>query len=158
MFRFEGKGLWYRGAGGNIISSMRLLTMNNAISISDQETDKHPSPLTSAKLKKTWKGVFMHEMFHVFGIAHTQRRKDRDEFINIKLNNIKRDAEPQYDKCTECTVSGPYECNSIMHYSPRQGAINGKPTMTGKAASCTSFGNDEPTANDWIALRKNLGC
>merc|ERR1711915_832062 len=38
-----------------------------------------------------WKGVFIHEIFHVFGIAHTQRRSDRESYVEVLWDNIIKD-------------------------------------------------------------------
>ena len=66
--------------------------------------------------KVTWKAVFMHEMFHILGIAHTQRRSDRNEMIQVIENNIQFKKRHNYRICENCPKFGPYECNSIMHY------------------------------------------
>ena len=63
-----------------------------------------------------WKNIFLHEMFHVFGIGHTHARPDRDEYITVLEDNIQEKFKSQYDKCEQCPTYGPYECNSIMHY------------------------------------------
>merc|ERR1711915_361248 len=84
----------------------------------------------------TWASVFKHELFHVFGIVHTHRRKDRDNYVQINWNNIiggKNNV--QYKMCEDCKVPKkvPYECNSIMHYGPNTFKKKGKgPTMTGR--------------------------
>ena len=36
------------------------------------------------------RGGLLHEMFHLFGIMHTQMRKDRDEHITVLRQNIQR--------------------------------------------------------------------
>ena len=66
--------------------------------------------------KALWKSIFMHEMFHVFGIAHTQSRFDRYKYIEVIEDNIMPSRRNNYEICYDCTVYGPYECNSIMHY------------------------------------------
>ena len=108
--------------------------------------------------KRSWKYVFMHEMFHVFGIAHMQRRNDRDEFIQVIEENIVPENLPQYEKCNDCQIWGPYECNSIMHYQQGTFGKDNLPTMKGFGPNCTEFGNKEPTENDWNSLRQKLGC
>ena len=37
-----------------------------------------------------YRGGLLHEMFHLFGIMHTQMRKDRDEHITVLRQNIQR--------------------------------------------------------------------
>ena len=35
-------------------------------------------------------GTVMHEMMHALGIIHEQSRPDRDEFLQVKYQNIKK--------------------------------------------------------------------
>ena len=88
----------------------------------------------------------------------------RDLYIYVIEENIEPTyyARVQYEKCTTCTASGPYECNSIMHY--KQGGYGVEfgnttlDTMEPIATNCTEFGNNEPTEHDWIGLRHRLEC
>lgn len=67
-------------------------------------------------------GVMLHEMFHALGIAHTQKRPDRDDHISIHSDNINKTieyAEYQFEKCKDCKNHNiPYDCGSLMHYEP----------------------------------------
>jgi len=112
--------------------------------------------------------VFKHEVFHVFGITHTQRRKDRDDYVQMNWDNIIYGKDNyQYQKCEHCKVPEgvPYECNSIMHYEQdTYKKMNKGPTMYGKKAGAPNFCSKnfqvsrEPTANDWLSLNVRLGC
>jgi len=108
-----------------------------------------------------WNAVFVHEMFHVFSFAHTHRRIDRDQHVVVNTNNILSYKLSQYEICTDCTIYGDYECNSIMHYTGNEFAIDRKlPTMVplGNSPTCRTLGNLHPTANDWEQLAIKLGC
>jgi astacin len=68
-------------------------------------------------------GPLIHELGHVLGLWHEQKRCDRDEYIEIIWSNIEREAWPQYQ--TLCDPQqpaespesfGPYDYCSIMHY------------------------------------------
>jgi cubilin len=69
-------------------------------------------------------GFILHELMHVLGVGHTQKRKDRDQYIEIIGENLKdsRVAE-QFEICTHCTLYDeiPYDCDSIMHYGTHLG-------------------------------------
>merc|ERR1711872_134754 len=117
--------------------------------------------------RKTWKKVALHELFHVFGIAHTQRRVDRDNYITVIQDNIQEKFRRQYDICYGCTIVPlvAYECNSIMHYSDSTFSISPghKPTMkSANKQSCPAwqliFGSYTGTTNDWNSLKFALGC
>ena len=43
------------------------------------------------------RGGLLHEMFHLFGIMHTQMRSDRDQHITILRQNIQRSFSQEYD-------------------------------------------------------------
>jgi len=121
---------------------------------------------------ESWSGTFMHEMFHVFGVYHTQERPDRDDYIKILEENIEEDELDQYERCDECEVmpGSKYECNSIMHYSvytlakDKDEAKSGaRPTMESRNEElCPTEqlkgSHRVPTANDWMTLRHALKC
>ena len=59
---------------------------------------------------------------------------DRDEHINVHLENIQEASLDQFNKCsnTSCwnTYGTPYDCDSIMHYDGKSFSKNSKETMT----------------------------
>ena len=64
-------------------------------------------------------GLMYHELFHVLGVQHTQRRPDRDCYVDINWGCIKEDKKSNFKKlsCAAANTHGtPYMCNSIMHY------------------------------------------
>jgi len=141
---------------------------NNLVALS---MDASPCSIKS----KGWKGTAIHEMFHVFGIAHTQKRKDRNKYIRVIEENIKPDdrdcKQPgcnkrQFEICKRCKIPEgiPYECNSIMHYQDHDFAkYFGYPTMKSvDHQRCRPHHlkkrHTRPTRNDWRSLRAALGC
>jgi len=114
-----------------------------------------------------WRQVALHEMFHVFGFGHTQRRSDRDKYIKVIEENIEKNSTSQYEKCEHCEIPGnfPYECDSLMHYTDTTYSIDPdrKKTMISIneklcPSEALSRGNDHATKNDWNMLRYSLGC
>jgi len=116
-------------------------------------------------LQPVWFSVLRHEVFHVFGITHTQKRSDRDQYVDVLMKNVRAKKKSQYHMCETCTLPEdvPYECNSIMHY--KNGDFGIKPcrrcqpldTLQAKnKATCPSFGNDYPTKNDWKSLQAKV--
>merc|ERR1711942_191765 len=115
-----------------------------------------------------WRQLFYHEVFHAFGITHTQRRKDRDIYVQMNWDNIEHGQfNSQYHRCDWCKVpeNVPYECTSIMHYRQSAFRKEGKgPTMYGLKAGPPNFcsryftRSEEPTVNDWLSLNVKLGC
>ena len=64
--------------------------------------------------------LVLHELGHVLGLAHTHRRPDSDQFINIHRDCIKKGHGFNFDRFNAGEVKTckvPYKCNSMMHYS-----------------------------------------
>lgn len=63
-----------------------------------------------------------HEIIHAIGFYHEQSRTDRDEYIKINLRNVKKSSRHNFKKYIQRRGHsgidiGPYDYNSIMHYS-----------------------------------------
>lgn len=110
------------------------------------------------------RGGLLHELFHVFGVMHTQKRTDRDRYVRVLRENIMDQLEYSYDICEECKDYGiPYDCDSIMH-SGTETFSTGKPTMERKDQSCDlrwvgaafdgRHGSEIASKWDWELLRR----
>ena len=72
-------------------------------------------------------GSIVHEFGHVLGLAHTQMRPDRHDYIRINPNVIKAGYEPNfvlapYGFDGSDGAYSPYDYGSIMHYTKTQAA------------------------------------
>ena len=108
-------GGWVQGGLGQR-SPSQLFIGRTTLSISDQGSI----------------GFFTHEILHSLGVEHTQRRPDRDEYIDVKEENIEPEGRVQYTKCPTClTYNTRYDCMSVMHYRDWGFSRNypGEPTM-----------------------------
>lgn len=120
------------------------------------------------RLGTRWKGLIIHELLHSLGLIHTQARPDRNKYIKINRDAIKRSSMDQYMPiCHNCaTFNLPYECDSIMHYGYMDFASIGrlfayfKPTMTSRHPTCklTADGGNKPTESDWAMANRAQGC
>ncbi len=61
--------------------------------------------------------IMAHELGHALGLWHEQSRSDRDTYITIETDRIQSSKEHNFDKHDEADVYGPYDFNSVMHYS-----------------------------------------
>ncbi|XP_019616427.1 PREDICTED: apolipoprotein(a)-like isoform X2 [Branchiostoma belcheri] len=64
-------------------------------------------------------GVIMHELGHVLGLYHEHSRPDRDEFVDILVNNVRPGEEYNFQKMSSSDINLyniPYDYMSIMHY------------------------------------------
>ena len=109
-----------------------------------------------------WTDGILHELMHVLGVMHTQKRKDRDQHIHINEENIKDifSGRYQYEVCEGCNSFGvKYDCSSIMHYGTATLSKEGKDTMTARDPDkCqltrlgAAFDGRGASENDWNLL------
>ena len=67
-------------------------------------------------------GHVQHEMLHALGFFHQHNRPDRDNYINIYWDHIKKGQEHNFRKQVAEAVDTrgqPYDVNSIMHYGSK---------------------------------------
>jgi len=70
-----------------------------------------------SKLSQGSIGLVAHEILHNLGIAHTQKRPDSEDYINIAYDNIRNDSVSNYRPSSRIrTFNTSYDCMSIMHY------------------------------------------
>jgi len=104
-------------------------------------------------------GLILHELGHVLGLAHTQKRPDRDQYLNIDETCIEDGMESQYEKLREGDVNYfgiPYMCNSIMHYNNYDYScpvMKAKPTLR-NCKNGKIGGFDKPLPEDWELIRR----
>ena len=78
-------------------------------------------------------GNAAHEILHALALFHEQSRCDRDDFVEIHLDQVEEGKEGNFDKvCDGATDHGDYAEGSMMHYGPFAFAIGDLPTITSK--------------------------
>ena len=62
--------------------------------------------------------VIRHELGHVLGLHHEQKRQDRGQHIQVKSANIVDSAlcKSQFAVCADCEMLDDYNIGSVMHY------------------------------------------
>ncbi|CAH8638451.1 unnamed protein product [Heterobilharzia americana] len=66
------------------------------------------------------KGIVIHELGHVIGFWHEHTRPDRDEHVDILLDNVVEGQDFNFKKMDPGEVNSlgePYDYSSIMHYA-----------------------------------------
>ncbi len=69
--------------------------------------------------------VFAHELAHALGIWHEQSRADRDCYVSINYGNIQSGFSHNFDIRSSGADVGPYDFESMMHYSPTAFSVCG---------------------------------
>lgn len=65
-------------------------------------------------------GTVIHELMHVLGFLHEQNREERDEYVHINHENIRKSYLKNFRKANRTMSFGvEYDYGSIMHYSKR---------------------------------------
>jgi len=75
-------------------------------------------------------GIAIHEMGHALGMAHEQSRPDRDRWVTIHWDNVKKSEYVQFEVDAKGYTAESYDYLSIMHYGSTAFSINEKPTIT----------------------------
>lgn len=74
--------------------------------------------------------ITTHEIGHVLGLWHEQSRIDRDNYVRIMWENIEDCSKYNFAQhLTDGIDHGPYNYQSIMHYSPYAFSKNGEKTI-----------------------------
>lgn len=89
---------------------------------------KGEQPILLAKACST--GNTIHEIGHALGLWHEHSRADRDEFVDVRYENIQSAAVHNFNKQVEDGRDiGAYDYGSIMHYPRWAFSKNGNDTI-----------------------------
>uniref|UniRef100_A0A0K0F0S5 Zinc metalloproteinase n=1 Tax=Strongyloides venezuelensis TaxID=75913 RepID=A0A0K0F0S5_STRVS len=82
-----------------------------------------------------WNGIVQHEVSHALGLFHEQSRPDRDNYLDIAIQNVSPNQRHNYDKSSLAeteTFGIPYDYGSHMQYDKKAFSSNGQLTMIPK--------------------------
>jgi len=112
-------------------------------------------------------GTIIHEFIHALGFHHEQTRRDRDQYVTVDEQGIRRKLgdrfyEANYGiKKDSLRYGVPYDGKSLMHYSA-QDLGNGRKSMTSRMPDIST--NELGSHGGWMSnydklkLRKMYGC
>lgn len=106
----------------------------------------------------------LHEIGHALGLMHEHQRPERDQFIEVRLQNVRSGVESQFEIMRQSNIdyrTNVYDFGSIMHYSATAASSNGQPTMVARpqyAAISANFGTGtSPSQYDHAVIRALYG-
>jgi hypothetical protein len=107
-------------------------------------------------------GTIQHELMHVLGFYHEQSRPDRDNYLEIHLENVESNMVHNFNKyawgSTVLNQGSGYDYKSIMHYETTAFSTNGKPTMVPIQRGVTIGDAEELSPTDIFEVRNYYGC
>ncbi|XP_027132390.1 meprin A subunit beta isoform X2 [Larimichthys crocea] len=78
-------------------------------------------------------GTVEHEFLHALGFWHEQSRADRDDYVTIMQDHIRKNKTSNFKKHDDSSALGvPYDYGSVMHYSKTSFSIGSEPTIVTK--------------------------
>ncbi|XP_031571616.1 zinc metalloproteinase nas-4-like isoform X2 [Actinia tenebrosa] len=89
------------------------------------------------------KGTVIHEMLHSIGFIHEQSRPDRDKYVKVVWENIKKRLKHNFQKYPRYLVDDlgiGYDFDSVLHYHNSAFTKNGEDTLIDKADPSRKFG------------------
>ncbi|XP_032237452.1 zinc metalloproteinase nas-4 isoform X2 [Nematostella vectensis] len=106
-------------------------------------------------------GTVEHEMLHSLGFIHEQSRPDRDDYVEVKWDNIKKGLSHNFRKYPRYLVKSltPYDFDSCLHYHNKAFTNDGEPTLIDKEDPSRVFGQrKQMSKNDVRQLNKEYAC
>lgn len=83
-------------------------------------------------------GTIIHELMHAAGFLHEQNREERDDFVHVRMENVRKGYEINFEKAAAGTSSGfgvAYDYGSVLHYSEGAFSVNDQPTIKTKVVA-----------------------
>jgi hypothetical protein len=108
-----------------------------------------------------YKGLIIHEIMHTLGFFHEHLRFDRDDYVNIYLDNVIPGTEDNFEKYNRDEtdlMDQPYDYYSLMHYSERAFTKNGGKTIEAKDFNVTLLDRSTLSSIDQIKINMLYQC
>jgi hypothetical protein len=103
------------------------------------------------------KSAILHELAHALGFVHEHNRPDRDQYIEVRWQNVQEHGSEDLAIEHTSLARGPYDYDSVTHYPAYVLSQNGRPTLWPRdpAISPARLGN-RPALSDGDVRMINL--
>lgn len=101
-----------------------------------------------------YKTLIQHEILHTLGFLHQQNAAERDEYVRINFENIKKAFKANFNIQKTEDFGVGYDYSSIMHYGRYFFSMNGKETITPLQKGVKMGPAKDLTAKDILKLKR----
>jgi len=110
-----------------------------------------------------YRSTVVHEFMHAAGFWHEQSRADRDQYVQVVLDNVATKMRYNFRTVSEphAKLIGDYDYRSVMQYGSYAFSNNGRKTMILRSnpnAYLGQYSSGTMTANDVMKLKTLYGC
>ncbi|XP_063611128.1 astacin-like metalloprotease toxin 2 [Penaeus indicus] len=107
-----------------------------------------------------FQGKIMHEILHAAGFLHEHTRPDRGNYIQVKWENIRKDARKNYGvDLRYSSLDIPYDYKSVMHYGRFTfSETSRRPTLVPKFPVAGELGGSSLTPLDILRINTFYKC
>lgn len=103
-------------------------------------------------------GNIVHEILHALGFYHEHTRMDRDEHVEILMENIRPGAVRNFKKKSGNTFDVPYDISSILHYGGKYFSSNGQNTIKPHDSTKPMGQRKRLTDSDVLRIQRLYSC
>jgi hypothetical protein len=104
--------------------------------------------------------TIIHELLHLVGLHHEHQRSDRDQYVDILLDNVEPAYQFAFDLLSDSeytTYGQRYDTTSIMHYNQQAFSKNGQDTIRSKDGRSIGW-NKDMTEGDIYKVKQMYNC
>jgi len=104
--------------------------------------------------------TIIHELLHLVGLHHEHQRADRDQYVDILLQNVEDQYRFAFDLLSDreyTTYGQSYDTTSVMHYNQQAFSKNGQDTIRSKDGRSIGW-NKDMTAGDIYKVKQMYKC
>lgn len=104
------------------------------------------------------RGIIQHEFIHAIGFLHAHQRTDRDNYVEIRPQNMMDGVAGNFRKERyDSRYSTPYDYKSVMHYRATAFSKNGRPTIVALGYNGDLGNYDQATPTDALRATRMYG-